>query len=355
MSNQDKPLVTFAVFAYNQEQFIREAIAGAFSQTYEPLEIILSDDCSSDRTFEIMQEMASSYCGKHQVRVRQNSHNIGTLDHLLMVAKEAKGQLLVVAAGDDVSLPHRTETLVNHWIKNPCHALCSGFNEIDSEGNLITENKQIQYIGRTQICYKDCLKPKRFENGKVRYVAGGTAAYDLRIFQNIPLSNQHILIEDAFTSHIINLQGGIIEWIKVPLVNYRITTSSITHFLNIKKRSGKYNNYMTYKETVITEKKAMILSQSYVRFCSYFFDLVKYHQYPDANQFIKNTETFLRLACLQSRYLDLNFFQKLKEILRVSRFVELKFCISRLFGVYFLWLLKTLIFVVYSQIQSEYD
>lgn len=49
----DQPLVTFALFAYNQEQYIREAVEGAFSQTYKPLEIILSDDCSRDRTFEI--------------------------------------------------------------------------------------------------------------------------------------------------------------------------------------------------------------------------------------------------------------------------------------------------------------
>lgn len=58
---EQRPLVTFALFAYNQEKYIREAVDGAFSQTYEPLEIILSDDCSSDRTFEIMQEMAAAY------------------------------------------------------------------------------------------------------------------------------------------------------------------------------------------------------------------------------------------------------------------------------------------------------
>ena len=46
----EPPRVTLAVIAYNQERFIREAIEGAFAQTYQPLEIILSDDCSSDRT-----------------------------------------------------------------------------------------------------------------------------------------------------------------------------------------------------------------------------------------------------------------------------------------------------------------
>ena len=64
-SLQDRPLVTFALFAYNQEKYIREAVEGTFSQTYEPLEIILSDDCSSDRTFEIMEEMAATYDGPH--------------------------------------------------------------------------------------------------------------------------------------------------------------------------------------------------------------------------------------------------------------------------------------------------
>lgn len=46
------PLVTFALFTFNQQEYVRDAIEGAFSQTYEPLEIILSDNCSSDRTFE---------------------------------------------------------------------------------------------------------------------------------------------------------------------------------------------------------------------------------------------------------------------------------------------------------------
>ena len=71
----DRPLITFALFAYNQERFIREAVAGAFSQTYSPLEIILSDDCSSDRTFEIIQEMTAGYEGPHKVILNRNEKN----------------------------------------------------------------------------------------------------------------------------------------------------------------------------------------------------------------------------------------------------------------------------------------
>ena len=110
---QDRPLVTFALFAYNQEQYIREAVEGAFSQTYSPLEIILSDDCSTDRTFEIMQEMAAAYEGPHEVRVRRNSVNFGLAQHLNEIAKISKGTIMSWAAGDDIALPRRTEKFVD--------------------------------------------------------------------------------------------------------------------------------------------------------------------------------------------------------------------------------------------------
>lgn len=104
----ESPLVTFALFAYNQEQYIREAVEGAFSQTYSPLEIILSDDCSSDQTFEIMENMARNYQGPHLVKVRRGERNFGLARHFDDLMRVASGQFLVAAAGDDISAPERT-------------------------------------------------------------------------------------------------------------------------------------------------------------------------------------------------------------------------------------------------------
>lgn len=102
-----RPLVTFALFAYNQEKYIREAVEGAFSQTYEPLEIILSDDCSSDRTFDIMQEMAAEYRGPHRVCLNGNQTNLGVGMHVSTIMDRATGVYVAVAAGDDISLSDR--------------------------------------------------------------------------------------------------------------------------------------------------------------------------------------------------------------------------------------------------------
>jgi GT2 family glycosyltransferase len=48
-------LVSFVVLAYNQQKFVAEAVRGALAQTYHPLEIVISDDCSTDGTFDVIK------------------------------------------------------------------------------------------------------------------------------------------------------------------------------------------------------------------------------------------------------------------------------------------------------------
>ena len=55
--NNKKPLVTFAIFSFNQEKYIHDAVQAAFNQSYSPLHIILSDDNSSDKTFSIIENL----------------------------------------------------------------------------------------------------------------------------------------------------------------------------------------------------------------------------------------------------------------------------------------------------------
>ena len=101
--------------AFNQEKFIAEAVRGALSQTYSPLEIILSDDCSVDRTYEIIESMAAHYTGPHKIILNRNKSNLGLAGHSNRVTRMAHGELIVGAAGDDVSMPHRTAILYDAW------------------------------------------------------------------------------------------------------------------------------------------------------------------------------------------------------------------------------------------------
>ncbi|MDT8303284.1 MAG: glycosyltransferase [Sedimentisphaerales bacterium] len=141
-----KPMVTFALFAYNQEDYIRAAVEGAFAQTYQPLEIILSDDCSTDRTFEIMQEMAMAYNGPHVVYVRSNQVNLGIGPHVNMVVDASNGIYIAFAAGDDISSPERIShameilSIVKTASDSPlAYSILSALTLIDEEGNVYGE------------------------------------------------------------------------------------------------------------------------------------------------------------------------------------------------------------------------
>src|SRR2546421_11119698 len=137
----DKPLISFAVGCYNQEAFIREAVESAFSQTYSPLEIIISDDCSKDRTFEVVQQMAAAYRGPHTVRLNRNDRNLGISGNTSRAVELCRGELVILAAGDDVSLPERTNIIVQAWNDSGRKAtsLYSRFSVIDENGSVVEE------------------------------------------------------------------------------------------------------------------------------------------------------------------------------------------------------------------------
>jgi glycosyltransferase involved in cell wall biosynthesis len=111
-----RPLVSFALCTFNQEEYARLAVEAALAQTYEPLEIILSDDCSSDSSFSMMQALADDYRGPHRIVLNRNAENLGLIRHINKMLEMARGELLVFAAGDDVSTARRTEVLVEAWL-----------------------------------------------------------------------------------------------------------------------------------------------------------------------------------------------------------------------------------------------
>jgi glycosyltransferase involved in cell wall biosynthesis len=214
----DRPLVTFALFAYNQEQYIREAVEGAFAQTYEPLEIILSDDCSSDQTFEIMQRMAAAYNGPHEVRARRSSMNRGILNHVLEVAHEARGTFIVVAAGDDISRPERTNTLVDIAVKNDWQGLssaCDEFRDGNVEGS-ITLNT---------------VKPIKINilNGSpiVQQIHGASSAYATSFLRGLPLPKEKVLLEDYVLQILLHIKGYKAGSVEHSLIFRRIHENNI--------------------------------------------------------------------------------------------------------------------------------
>ena len=216
----DRPLVTFALFAYNQEKFIREAVEGAFAQTYEPLEIILSDDCSTDRTFEIMQEMAAAYEGPHRVIIRRNSENLGLMLHLQTVVELASGDFIVLAAGDDISFSNRVAAVCAVVEKDPeTMAVFSEYEEFFEEEVPKIENSVQKASIKSYSLFEMLMN-----GGGVGI--GATYAYDKKCFtwpDNLPVD---IVSEDRILPLRAAFLGRVYK-IEAPLIHYRQVAGSV--------------------------------------------------------------------------------------------------------------------------------
>lgn len=136
------PKISLILFAYNQEQFILDAALSCLSQDYQgPLEIFISDDCSTDNTFGLIQNLAENYNGRHTLTIHRNAHNLGIGAHYNYAISRTGGQLIFTAAGDDISFPERISTMVNAWINNGERAdlITSNLQKIRTDGSLSKE------------------------------------------------------------------------------------------------------------------------------------------------------------------------------------------------------------------------
>lgn len=113
----DRPLISFCLLCCNQRRWIGAALEGAFAQTYRPLEIVISDDGSTDGSAEFIHDFIAAHAPSDvSVTFNRNPRNVGMFANWMKLASCAHGELLVKADGDDVSLPDRTEKIVAAWL-----------------------------------------------------------------------------------------------------------------------------------------------------------------------------------------------------------------------------------------------
>lgn len=228
-----RPLVTFSIGAFNQERFIRQAVEAAFAQTYSPLQIILSDDCSQDRTFEIMGEMAAAYRGPHEVVLNRNQKNLGLVPHVNRELQIMRGELIVMCAGDDISAPNRTEAIWEAWEASgrKAHCIHSQVTHIDAtyvpEGPL-----KAQEVLPEAIRFQDGRShAKSYLRSTGPVVLGCTAAYSRSVIERFGFLPEDLVFEDMALTFRSLLMGGL-SFIDRPLVLYRLHSSNLHNSKN---------------------------------------------------------------------------------------------------------------------------
>jgi glycosyltransferase involved in cell wall biosynthesis len=212
MVNNEK--VSLILITYKHERFVREAIRSALSQSYQPLEIIVSDDCSPDATYDIVAGEVQAYAGPHKVITNRNKVNLGLVKNLEMAVKISTGNCIIVQAGDDISKSNRVKLLVEAWGDGSrADAICSDVEVIDGKGDIIRNG----WGGK--IADPLLLQEAVFMGGA--YILGCAAGYSRRLFDEFPPISDVVYQEDNVLSFRALLKNGV-KILADELVSYRI-------------------------------------------------------------------------------------------------------------------------------------
>lgn len=130
-----KKLISVLIPVFNVEKYLDEALNSIESQTYDNIEIILINDCSSDETENICLEHKKK---NNNIIYFKNNNNLGIAKSLNKALNLANGEYIVRMDGDDISLPNRIQTMVDFLEKNQhVDIVASSTITIDEDGNEI--------------------------------------------------------------------------------------------------------------------------------------------------------------------------------------------------------------------------
>ena len=140
-------MISVIIATYNGECYIEKQLESIRLQTQKVDEVIISDDCSSDNTVNIV----ASYIAKYRLsgwRIIKNKKNIGYFDNFIKLLKEATGEFIFLSDQDDVWNLKKVEIAVKQFKKDSSIMMVqNNFEYIDNNDNSINIENNYHRVG----------------------------------------------------------------------------------------------------------------------------------------------------------------------------------------------------------------
>lgn len=104
------PKISILIPCYHQAQFLPEALDSVLHQDFQDLEVVASDDASSDNTFSVLQDYSRR---DSRIRIFHQPSNLGMVENWNFCLRQARGEAVKLMGGDDRL--DRTDCLSRQW------------------------------------------------------------------------------------------------------------------------------------------------------------------------------------------------------------------------------------------------
>ena len=224
------PLISVVLCTYNGADFLQEQIDSIINQTWKPIEIIISDDGSTDQTKEIIL----SYKDHPQIQIFFQEKNLGPIKNVEFALRKTTGNFIAFSDQDDIWKPQKLETLYNAFDNSLL--VYSDSELVNEKGE--TLNKRLSDL-RYMYSGTDS-KGFVFSNvvwGHAMMIKRELLQYALPIAENIP--------HDIWMAYVATVHGGI-NYIDKVLTFYR--QHSKTHTITIAVPAKTRSYQKRYKD-----------------------------------------------------------------------------------------------------------
>ena len=232
MSNGiERPLISVFIACYNHERFIAEAVDGVLAQTYRPIEIVIIDDCSTDRTADVIQKKLAEHHERSDVRFIRNPKNMTVRGVRDIGFCETRGDFVMIGCGDDVWLPNMVAEFARVWIEEKVSWVVANAIYIDDSSNP---------LNRT---FHDAAVPadESFEtlvrDGANACCFGPAAGMERELFTAFGRPPEYLGAIDVIMPFYAHLQKGA-RFIPTPLLKYRVHSENTSLSLATERLSG---------------------------------------------------------------------------------------------------------------------
>lgn len=237
------PLVSICCLTYNHEKYIEEAIEGFLIQNTDfRVEILIHDDCSSDKTAEIIRKYEEDYPELiFPVYQRENQFSKGIKPLPTFIYPKVKGKYIALCEGDDYwTDPLKLQKQINFLEADQVYGLIhSDCNIINSNNVVINHQINQKVTNNRNIRDKETLINELLDNKTILRTASVVFRSDL--IKNGLLDSNFMTLSNRFN------RGDIVLWMNLakitsfayidePMINYRITNSSASRPGTFEKR-----------------------------------------------------------------------------------------------------------------------
>lgn len=210
-----KELVSIIMPLFNGELHVKESINSVLNQEYINWELIIIDDCSTDRSREVVKEYTRN-CSK--IKLLQTNINQGPAYARNMGIQEAKGDYISFLDSDDVWFPNKLKAQIDFIKKTNAELIFSNYEKISHAGK---KANRVIYLPN-KVTYKDILKSN--------FVPCLTALYNVKKlgkhFQN---TDKFLISYEDYLMWVSILKNGIIAYnTNQTLAYYRLSEKSIS-------------------------------------------------------------------------------------------------------------------------------